>query len=201
MKQTELIQKLETMPDCLFTKQQVIEMMKSIQPEVLLTDMLPIDDIKSMVKDDLLASKTESYIDYDQMDLTFDHERKVCVMGVNWLKLDYILDSVFDVLKEVRENNDDLIQEEKPLDDSYHKKPTQEEIIESLSTSVSKGISEEEILECPSPDDVSVSEERVENAMPDFEFKGVRIEDEDDRLALRDPNHIFPYDPDVINTK
>jgi hypothetical protein len=37
--------------------------------------------------------------------------------------------------------------------------------------------------------------------MPDFEFKGVRIEDEDDRLALRDPNHIFPYDPDVINTK
>jgi hypothetical protein len=99
MKKQELLEKLNAMPNCLFTKEQVIEMLESIESEDVLLQKIDPSLLREKAEEILLSVDKDFYIDYEKMDFTLDLDRRVCVMGTNWLNLDYIIMRIVDIMR------------------------------------------------------------------------------------------------------
>lgn len=195
MKKQDLLDKLKAMPSCLFTKEQVIEMVESIEAEdVLLSKIDPLE-IREKVEEILLREDKEFYIDYEKMDFTLDLDRRVCVMGIKWLDLDYIIMRIVDTM---RFKSPDLFETDIALDMiefEEDEKPKE------------KGITSDLI---EPEDDGRLKEKGITSDMiqPDEDYKVAFVADADNSvtvsggfpertIAPTNGSIIYPYDPDA----
>lgn len=204
MKKQELLNNLKAMPSCLFTKEQVIEMAESIEAEdVLLTKVDPIE-LREKVEEILLREDKEFYIDYDKMDFTLDLDRRVCVMGIKWLNLDYIIMRIVDIM---RLKSPDLFESESSVvtkkwvaimdfQSEDEETPKEKGITSDLIESEDDGQPKEKGI----TSDMIQPEENPTNALEDGDnmtFRG----DFRERVITLNGSIIYPYDPDADNTQ
>jgi hypothetical protein len=183
MKKRDLLSKLEAMPNCLFTKDQVIEMLSEVEPEVVVNE-LSRGEIVQAVTPHLLFNKA-NYIDLDKMDFTIDLDRRICVLGIDWLDVEYIVEHILNTLRSFDEKAE--VVDESVSETTTEFKGVQEttDVIES-----SKGVqvTEPEVLDV-----------QDDNQMPEHQYKGVQFDNSDVDHDPRLNDHLFPYDPEANN--
>ena len=191
MKKQELLDKLKAMPSCLFTKEQVIEMVESIEQEDTLLQKVDPIELRMKAEEILLLTDKDFYIDYDKMDFTLDLDRRVCVMGVDWLNLDYIIMRIVDTM---RLKNPDLFEyrDIKADDEIKGEKGIPSDMIESEDDELpkEKGITAD-MIESDSDD--------INNALEGGDNMTFRGDFPERVIAPTNGSIIYPYDPDADN--
>lgn len=196
MKKQDLLEKLNAMPSCLFTREQVVEMVEAMEAEDVLIKKIDPLLLREKAEEILEYTDKNFYIDYDKMDFTLDLDRRVCVMGTNWLNLDYIIMRIVDVL---RLHQSDLFESESSVVaekgiPSLHIQSEDEE------TPKEKGITSDLI---ESEDDGQPKEKGITSEMiqsDDNELYNFSFADSDNPYTTTAPSTgsiIFPYDPDA----
>jgi len=186
MKKRDLLSKLETMPNCLFTRDQVIEMLSDVEPEIVVNE-LSRGEIVQAVSPHLLFNKA-NYIDLDKMDFTIDLDRRICVLGIDWLDVEYIVEHILNTIRSFDENAEIVDESVFETTETNIELKGVQETTDAIESSKGVQVTESEVLDLQDT-----------NEMPEHQYKGVQFDNSDVDHDPRLNDHIFPYDPEANN--